>query len=277
MRGWLIAAALMAALLDAGAAFAQNPGADCIVADSRFRNGRLRENIPPLQVCTKADVAMWLRVRAHMELVSTYEKLKDTDGLIDELKVLTAPPFLDDPLFNTPPEPLKDGLTDSLPAAKYAGASQVLLLAHLANAYLEKKQYQEAADAAATAIRQSHKVPADVLDDEAEAWLARAYALQGLNKMDQMMPALIRAYVRGIDRPSVTAVISGQSAATQATLKALRDKMVKNGHAVGRWDAQQAALGKPFDPAAPEIAAALKAVQEVQAEEVAIVGPSGLD
>lgn len=156
----------------------------------------------------------------------------------------------------------------------FVGVSQPQLVIDLAVLLLQQGRTDEALVEAKRAIRVARTMRADVLIEEAAAWMTYAGVMQQKGDAKGMLVGMIRAYVRGSNEASLEQYIAQQSPEAQAQLKKLRATMIEQRPLMAQRDAWAASLGKPFDPSTDaEGGAALLKVQQVEAEEAALVGP----
>ncbi len=265
--------AVAAATIIAPAAFAQETeeGMPCMFGGISYSAGNYEEALPNLRACFEETRLPDLdRAMGYAYFVRSLEGAGRIDETIEHLRKITSPPWSRMDGFVPPTLAMEKLKADET----FVGVSQPQLVIDLAVLLLQQGRTDEALVEAKRAIRVARTMRADVLIEEAAAWMTYAGVMQQKGDAKGMLVGMIRAYVRGSNEASLEQYIAQQSPEAQAQLKKLRATMIEQRPLMAQRDAWAASLGKPFDPSTDEQGgAALLKVQQVEAEEAALVGP----
>ena len=253
-------------------ALAQNGGATspCITADMKLAESNFDGAIVDLRAClSDASRPQLARAIAHAQLVMALKQTDRTDELVAELRSITSPPMSEWSQFS-PPTLAMDKMRGN---EIYAGITQPALLLELATVLANTGRIPEALQVINRSISVSRATNADMMADEAAGWFARGVLLRETGDGVGSAAAMMRAYVRGADHIDITRFLDLQSDEARAGLADLRKSMTEHLPKVAYRKAWQASLGETFNPSAPDIAASVKAVADVEAQEEALAGP----
>lgn len=273
MKRYACLALAFAATAVAPAAFAQDgtEGELCLFGGISYNAVNYEEALRSLRGCFEDTSLPELdRAIGYAYFVRALEAAGRIDETIEHLRKITSPPWSRMDGFIPPTLAMQKLRSEDT----YVGVSQPQLVIDLAVLLSQQGKADEALVEARRAIRVARTTRADVMAEEAAAWMTYAGLMQEKGDAKGMLVGMVRAYVRGSDHESLEEYVSQQSPEAQAQLKRLRATMTEQRPIMASRDAWAASLGKPFDPSTDaEGGAALLKVQQVEAEEAALVGP----
>lgn len=259
------------ALAVAPGAFAQTPqGGACHDGAVAYSAGRYAGALTDLKTCiADKKLTEFDRALGYTYLLQTLEKMDRIDELGEHLRTITSPPWSEMDAF-TPATLAMQKMRES---EIFVGYSQPRLINNLAVVLLHQGKTDEALVEIKRAINLARTMRADVLADEAEAWMTYAGIMQEKGDQQGMLAGMVRAYVRGADHPELKEYVSQQSPEAQVKLAEMRKTMMEHRPAFAYRDAWALSLGKRLDlESDPDAGAALMKFGQVEAEEASLVG-----